>query len=127
MACWTKEVVLKALQQAYFRKKPEASVLHHSDRGSQYASHDYPKQLQQYGMQCSMSRKGNCYDNACIESFYGVLKKELIYQQQYATCAQTQQDIWEYIEIFYNRKRIHSANGYLSPTKKERTIRRLHD
>ncbi|MHA4120083.1 DDE-type integrase/transposase/recombinase, partial [Bacillus cereus] len=75
------ELVLKALQQAYFRQKPEDSVLHHSDRGSQYASHDYQKQLQQYGMQCSMSRKGNCYDNACIGSFHGVLKKELIYQQ----------------------------------------------
>nr|WP_157686189.1 IS3 family transposase [Bacillus thuringiensis] len=116
----TKELVLKALQQAYFRQKPEGSVLHHSDRGSQYASRDYQNQLQQYGMTCSMSRKGNCYDNACIESFHGVLKKELIYQQQYATRAQAQQDIWEYIEIFYNRKRIHSANGYLSPTEKER-------
>ncbi|WP_142347135.1 IS3 family transposase, partial [Bacillus thuringiensis] len=116
----TKELVLKALQQAYFRQKPEGSILHHSDRGSQYASHDYQKQLQQYGMQCSMSRKGNCYDNACIESFHGVLKKELIYQQQYTTRAQAQQDIWEYIEIFYNRKRIHSANDYLSPTQKER-------
>ncbi|QDF27251.1 IS3 family transposase (plasmid) [Bacillus tropicus] len=59
----TKELVLKALQQAYFHQKPEGSVLHHSDRGSQYASHDYQKQLEQYGMQCSMSRKGNCYDN----------------------------------------------------------------
>ncbi|EKS8366811.1 hypothetical protein ABE47_29840 [Bacillus thuringiensis] len=87
----------------------------------QYASHDYQKQLQQYGMQCSMSRKGDCKDNACIESFHGILKKELIYQQQYATRAQAQQDIWEYIEIFYNRKRIHSANGYLSPIEKERT------
>ncbi|MGX5634651.1 IS3 family transposase [Bacillus thuringiensis] len=69
-------------------------------------------------MNCCMSRKGNCYENACIESFHGVLKKELIYQQQYATRAQTQQDIWVYIEIFYNRKRIHSANGYLSSTER---------
>ncbi|MDA2241147.1 IS3 family transposase [Bacillus cereus group sp. Bc222] len=68
-----------------------------------------------------MSRKGNCYDNACIESFHGVFKKELIYQQPYATRVQAQQDIWEYIEIFYNRKRIHSANGYLSPAEKEHT------
>ncbi|EKS8372909.1 DDE-type integrase/transposase/recombinase [Bacillus cereus] len=74
-----KKLVLKALQQAYFRQKPEGSVLYHSNRGSQYASHDYQKQLQQYGMQCSMSRKGNCYDNACIESFHGALKKERIY------------------------------------------------
>jgi transposase InsO family protein len=73
----TKELVLKALQQAYVRQRPEGPVLHHSDRGSQYASNDYQKQLQQYGMNCSMSRKGNCYDNACIESFHGVLKKSL--------------------------------------------------
>lgn len=77
------------------------------------------KALQQYGMNCSMSRKGNCYDIACIESFHGVLKKELVYQQQYATRAQVQQDIWEYIENFYNCKKIHLANGYLSPAKKE--------
>ncbi|PGH77867.1 integrase, partial [Bacillus thuringiensis] len=75
----------------------EGSVLHHSDRGSQYASLDYQNQLEQYGMNCSMSRKGNCYDNACIESFHGVLKKELVYQQQYVTRAQARQDIWEYI------------------------------
>ncbi|AHA75569.1 transposase (plasmid) [Bacillus thuringiensis YBT-1518] len=117
---------MKALQQAYFRQKPEDSVSHYSDRGSQYASHDYQKQLQQYGMQCSMSRKGNYYNNACIESFH-VVKKKLIYQQQYTKRAQAQQDIWGYIEIFYTRKRIHSANGYLSPAEKERTCIRLHN
>ncbi|MED3035201.1 hypothetical protein CBR56_20370 [Bacillus thuringiensis] len=71
----TKELVLKALQQAYFRQKSEDSVLYYSDRGSQYASHDYQKQLQKYEMTCSMSRKGNYYDNACIESFHGVKKR----------------------------------------------------
>ncbi|PFE53628.1 hypothetical protein CN312_04780 [Bacillus thuringiensis] len=69
---------MKALQQAYFRQKPEDSVSHYSDRGSQYASHDYQKQLQQYGMQCSMSRKGNYYNNACIESFHVVKKSSFI-------------------------------------------------
>lgn len=73
----------------------EGSVLHHSGRGSQYASNDYKNQLQQHGMNCSMSRKGNCYDNACIESFHGVLKQELIYQQQYVKRVQAQQDIWD--------------------------------
>ncbi|MEW4072517.1 integrase core domain-containing protein [Bacillus thuringiensis] len=101
--------------------------MRHSDRGSPYASHDYQKQLQQYGVQCSMSKKGNCYDNACIESFHGILKKELIYQHQYTTHAQAQQDIWEYIEIFYNRKKIHLANGYLRQKKNVRMILRLHN
>ncbi|WP_196478219.1 IS3 family transposase [Bacillus sp. SRB3LM] len=113
----TKEgwLYVASLMDLYSRK----IVGWHADRGSQYAAHDYQKQLQQYGMQSSMSRKGNCFNNAFIESFHGVLKKELIYQQQYVTRAQAQQDIWEYIEIFYNRKRIHSANGYLSPIEKE--------
>ncbi|MDU0332282.1 IS3 family transposase [Paenibacillus sp. 3LSP] len=71
----TKELVLQALDQAYNRQRPKGEVLHHSDRGSQYASHEYQKRLLKYGMKCSMSRKGNCYDNACIESFHSVLKK----------------------------------------------------
>jgi putative transposase len=103
-----------------FVKDRKVTVLHHSDRGSQYASNDYQKQLQQYGMNCSMSRKGNCYDNACIESFHGVLKKSLFINNNTQHVPQAQQDIWEYIEIFYNRKRIHSTNDYLSPAQKER-------
>ena len=85
----TKELVLKALQQAYVRQRPEYPVLHHSDRGSQYASNDYQKQLQQYGMNCSMSRKGNCYDNACIESFHGVLKRAYLSTTIRNTCSST--------------------------------------
>lgn len=73
-----KELVLNALKQAYQRQLPQGSILHHSDRGSQYASNDYQAKLMEYGMKCSMSRKGNCFDNACIESFHGIIKKELI-------------------------------------------------
>ena len=79
----TKELVLQALDQAYSRQRPKGEVLHHSDRGSQYASHEYQKRLLKYGMKGSMSRKGNCYDNACIESFHSVLKKELVYLEKF--------------------------------------------
>ncbi|MFF3926684.1 IS3 family transposase, partial [Paenibacillus lactis] len=105
----TKELVLKALQQAYGRQHPDKGLIHHSDRGSQYASLDYQKQLQIYEMTGSMSRKGNCYDNACIESFHSVLKKELIYLNKYETRAEAKKSIFEYIEVFYNNQRIHSS------------------
>lgn len=81
----TKELVLQALKQAYGRQQPRGSVLHHSDRGSQYASHDYQGLLKEYEMIGSMSRKGNCYDNACIESFHSLIKKELTYLNKYKT------------------------------------------
>jgi putative transposase len=116
----TKELVIQALDRAYNRQHPPlGSVLHHSDRGSQYCSKDYQKKLDLYKMDVSMSRKGNCYDNACIESFHSVLKKELIYLTKYKTREQAKKEIYEYIEVFYNSKRIHSANGYLSPLKYE--------
>jgi len=79
----TKELVLQALDQAYSRQRPKGKVLHHSDRGSQYASHEYQQRLLKYGMKGSMSRKGNYYDNACIESFHSVLKKELVYLEKF--------------------------------------------
>jgi putative transposase len=116
----TKELVLQALDRAYIRQKPKGSVLHHSDRGSQYASKEYQARLIRYGMRCSMSRKGNCYDNACIESFHGILKRELIYQQTYRTREEAKKSLFEYIEIFYNNKRIHSATEYFSPSEYER-------
>lgn len=112
----TKELVLQALQQAHGRQQPEGEVLHHSDRGSQYASYDYQKQLQIYSMKSSMSRKGNCYDNACIESFHSIIKKELIYLNKYSTRAEAQKSIFEYIEVFYNNQRIHSSIQYCTPT-----------
>jgi len=118
----TKELVLRALDQAYSRQRPpKGKVLHHSDRGSQYASHEYQQRLIKYGMKGSMSRKGNCYDNACIESFHSLLKKELVYQEKFKTRKEAQSKIFEYIEVFYNRKRIHSAIGYLTPIQYERT------
>lgn len=93
--------------------------LHHSDRGAQYASEEYRTRLVQYHMQASMSHKGNCYDNACIESFHSILKKEFIYCTKFGTKAQAQQEVFEYIEFFYNRKRIHGSLGYLSPDQYE--------
>jgi len=92
----TKELVIRTLDQAYGRNNPDGSVLHHSDRGSQNASHEYQARLKQYGMKGSMSRKGN-YDNACIESFYCVIKRELIYFEKYETRKQAKRRIFEYI------------------------------
>lgn len=115
----TTELVLSALEQAYETHQPPGRLLHHSDRGSQYTSAAYRLQLKQYKMRASMSRKGNCYDNACIESFHSVLKKEFIYCTRFRTKEQAQQEVFEYIELFYNRKRIHGSLGYLSPARFE--------
>lgn len=113
----TTDLVLGALEDAYAKKKPPKGLLHHSDRGTQYASEDYRKQLESHHMRASMSRRGNCYDNACIESFHSLIKKELIYCTRFQTKEQAHQEIFEYIELFYNRKRIHSSLGYLSPAQ----------
>ncbi|MFD1776957.1 IS3 family transposase [Paenibacillus rhizophilus] len=119
----TKELVIQALDRAVQqRRPPKGQVLHHSDRGSQYASHDYQARLDTYGMKGSMSRKGNCYDNACIESFHSVLKKELIYLNKFKTREQARKAIFEYITCFYNGKRIHSAVGFCSPNEYERVL-----
>lgn len=115
----TKELVIGALDQAYHQRKPEKGLIHHSDRGSQYASHDYQARLKQYHMIGSMSRKGNCYDNACIESFHSVLKRELIYLEKFETREQARKRIFEYITCFYNGVRIHSTLGYKSPNQHE--------
>jgi putative transposase len=115
----TTDLVLAALDQAYTNQKPPEGLLHHSDRGSQYASEEYRARLKLYKMEASMSRKGNCYDNACIESFHSVLKKEFIYCTKFKLKSQAQQEVFEYIELFYNRKRIHGSLGYLSPDKFE--------
>lgn len=115
----TKELVLEALKNAVQATKPDPGLIHHSDRGSQYASLDYQEKLRNYEMIGSMSRKGNCYDNACIESFHGILKRELIYLNHFRTRKEALHALFEYIEIFYNRKRIHSTIGYLSPFEYE--------
>jgi Transposase and inactivated derivatives len=115
----TTDLVLAALDQAYQAQKPPKGLIHHSDRGSQYASDEYRKRLKKYKMKASMSRKGNCYDNACIESFHSVLKKEFIYCTRFKTKSKAQQEMFEYIEFFYNRKRIHGSLGYVSPVRFE--------
>jgi len=114
-----RQLVIDALQMALTARQPPPGLLHHSDRGSQYASQEYQALLTQARMMGSMSRKGNCFDNAPLESFFGTLKTELVYHQHYATRAQARLDIFEYIEVFYNRFRRHASLGYKSPVKYE--------
>jgi transposase InsO family protein len=111
----TQELTSDTLMQAVKRERPGKGLIHHSDRGKQYASYAYKDLLKQYGIRSSMSRSGNCYDNAYIESFWGTLKKELVYGQKYQTRKDARLSIFEYIEVFYNRIRKHSALGYKSP------------
>lgn len=111
----TRKLTMDALRMAWFRRRTKPGAVHHSDRGSQYCSHDYQALLKQYGMTASMSRKGNCWDNAVTESFFNSLKNERVHHMRYATRAEAKQDLFEYIEVFYNRKRRHSALGYRSP------------
>lgn len=111
----TKDLVSRALFGAVAHKRPPPGLIHHSDRGSQYCAHDYQRLLNQFGMRCSMSRKGNCYDNAPMESFWGTLKTELVHHRRYETRAQARNEITEYIEMFYNRQRRHSKLGNLAP------------
>ena len=113
----TTSLVSQALFRAVAAKRPAKGLIHHSDRGSQYCAHAYRKQLQQFGMQASMSRKGNCWDNAPMESFWGSLKNELVHHRRFATRTQARQEITEYIEIFYNRIRKQARLGYLSPAQ----------
>jgi transposase InsO family protein len=105
----------RALFKAVTARRPKPGLIHHSDRGVQYCAKDYQGLLQQFGMKASMSRKGNCYDNAPMESFWGTLKNELVHHRRYETRAQATAEITEYIEIFYNRQRRHSRLGNLSP------------
>jgi putative transposase len=107
-------LVASALQMAATHRQPREGVLHHSDRGSQYAARDYQKLLSAHGMRASMSRKGDCYDNAVMESFFSTLKSECV-TGVYSTRAEARQSIFEYIEVWYNRQRRHSALGYVSP------------
>ncbi len=108
-------LVMSALQQALDWRKPSAGLLHHSDRDGLYASAAYQRLLEEYQIRGSMSRKGNCYDNACVESFFASLKNELVNEQRYRGRQQAKVSIFEYIEVFYNRKRRHSTLGYMSP------------
>lgn len=114
------ELTLAALRQALTHRRPSAGLIHHSDRGKQYAADDYQKLLRDHGAVGSMSRKGNCWDNAPMESFFGTLKQELVYQERFVTRDDAKAKIFEYIEVFYNRQRRHSSAGSLSPVEFER-------
>jgi transposase InsO family protein len=116
----TKNLVSQSLFRAVAAKRPAAGLIHHSDRGSQYCALEYRKLLEQFGMRASMSRRGNCYDNAPIESFWGMLKTELVHHRRYVSRREAMQEITEYIEIFYNRQRRQKRLGYLSPAAYER-------
>ena len=111
----TRSLVSESLWRAMEAKRPDKGLMHHSDRGSQYCAYEYRKLLERFGMKTSMSRRGNCYDNAPMESFWGILKQELIYQSHFKTRREARQAIIEYIEVYYNRQRLQINLGFLSP------------
>jgi putative transposase len=117
------ELVKRALQMALIQRQPAAGLVHHSDRGSEYTSKSYQKMLQDHGIQVSMSKKGDCYDNAVIESFWGTLKEECLGRNTYHTRKEAKTAVFDYIETFYNRKRKHSFLGYLSPDRYEKQVK----
>jgi putative transposase len=118
----TKQLVSRSLFRAVSAKRPGSGLIHHSDRGSQYCSYNYQKLLEQFDMKASMSRKGNCYDNAPMESFWGTLKSELVHHRRYRNRQEAIQEISEYIEVFYNRQRRQARLGYLSPVAYEQNF-----
>ena len=111
----TRDLTIKALKNAIQKRRPPEGLIHHSDRGVQYCSKDYQALLAKYKMRCSMSRKGNCYDNASAESFFGTIKNELIYLHKFKSRLQARDAIFDYIEVFYNRKRSHQSLNYMTP------------
>ena len=117
-----KKLVMDALRMAVWRRRPESGLIFHSDRGSQYCSHDVQNMLKVHGMISSMSRKGDCWDNSVAESFFGSLKTERIFGSTYSTREEARRDIVDYIEMFYNSKRRHSYLGYLSPMEFEKVM-----
>ena len=116
------DLVSDALAMALARRRPGPGLLHHSDRGVQYASDNYQQLLTDHGLACSMSGKGDCYDNAVIESFWSTLKTELVHHEHYATHEEARMSIFHYIEVFYNRQRLHSSLGYKSPEAFEASL-----
>jgi len=111
----SRNLVSQSLLRAITTRRPEKGLLHHSDRGSQYCSHEYQSLLRQFGLEASMSGTGNCFDNAPMESFWGIIKQELIHHRHYRSRREAIEDITEYIEVFYNRQRLQARLGYLSP------------
>lgn len=118
----TARLVCDALTMAIWRRRPAAGLIHHSDRGSQYASNAFRRLLNDHGFKGSMSRKGDCWDNAVVESFFGTLKQERVQWQHYQTRYEAQQDVLNYIAMFYNRYRLHSTLGYISPNDFEKQL-----
>lgn len=118
-----RKLVIDALMMGVGRRQPSSGLIFHSDRGSQYCSEDFQKRLKSYGIKCSMSRKGDCWDNAVAESFFGTLKIEQIYSRYYCSREEAKRDIVDYIEMFYNSKRRHSFIGYVSPIEFEKMQR----
>lgn len=118
------DLVLDALRDALGRRRPapDGGLLHHSDRGSQYAGRSYQELLREANISCSMSRRGNCWDNAMMESFFATLKKERVHQEEYATRSAARASVFDYIERFYNRIRLHSALDYMSPDQFEQNL-----
>ena len=114
-----RSMVLDALRQALRLRRPAHGLLHHSDRGSQYASNEYREALTKAGVSCSMSRKGDCWDNAPTESFFATLKREMVFHRRFETRAEARSAIFEFIEVWYNRQRLHSSLGYLTPVEFE--------
>jgi putative transposase len=113
----TADLVIDALTMAWFRRRPGPGLIHHSDRGTQYASAAFQQKLAEFGMRCSMSRKGNCWDNAPSESFFNSLKNERVHGARYRTRVDAKADVFQYIEGFYNRVRRHSTLGQISPAQ----------
>lgn len=114
------DLTLRALRRALDQRQPGPGLLHHSDRGGQYACNEYRERLEKLGVEVSMSRRGNCFDNAPMESFYSTLKTEWLHHRRFATRAQARSSLFDYLELFYNRKRLHSSLGYRSPAAFEK-------
>ena len=119
------QLVCDALIMAIWQRKPKAGLIHHSDRGSQYASRQFRQLLTQYEVTGSMSRKGDCWDNAVVESFFGTLKQERVQWRHYQSRRAAQQDILQYITMFYNSQRMHSYLDYKSPNQYEADMANL--
>ena len=115
----TAALPLAALNMAVRRRRPANGLLHHSDRGCQYTSREYRGALRALGVSVSMSRRGNCWDNAVAESFFATLKTELVYRRRWSTRFELREQVFEYIEVFYNRRRLHSSIGYKTPAQVE--------
>lgn len=116
----TKQLTLNAINQALIHERPESGLIFHSDRGSQYAAYDYQDKLRAHGIRQSMSAKGDCYDNACMESFFATLKKDLVHRRRFKTREEAKIAIINYIETWYNSRRSHSSLDYMSPMEYEK-------